>query len=67
MVEFDAGIFGIRDAGPLHLNVQVLGTATLLDETITPPEAGSFNPATFHHYRYTFVADGYNDHIAIHR
>jgi hypothetical protein len=60
VVEFDAGIFGTHSFDPLQLNVHVAGTGVLLDETITPPEAGSFNPSSviFHHYRYPFIADG---------
>jgi hypothetical protein len=56
-VEFDAGIFGVRGGGPLRLEVQVLGSGTLLNETVTPPYNGNFNPASFQHYSYTFTAD----------
>jgi hypothetical protein len=59
LVEFDAGVYGVRTGGPLKLNVQVGGSGTLLDRTITPPDASTFTPGnvTFQHYRYTFIAD----------
>jgi len=58
-LDFDAGIAGVRSASPLQLRVQVIGSATLLDQTITPPEAGSFDPSltAFQHYQFTFTAN----------
>ena len=58
-VEFDAGIFGQRSGSPLQIQVQVLGSGTPLNQTITPPEAVTFNPASmaFTHYQFTFTAD----------
>jgi hypothetical protein len=58
-VEFDAGIFGQRSGGPLQLRVQVVGNGALVDQTITPPDAFTFNPALvkFQHYRFTFTAN----------
>ena len=61
LVEFDAGIFGVPDNGvaPLKLNVQAIGTTTLLDEIVQPPEAGTFTVqnVAFQHYQFAFVAD----------
>lgn len=58
-VEFDAGVYGVRDAAPLQLRMQVFGAGmgTLQDQTVTPPDIGSFNPAVFAHYTFTFTAD----------
>ena len=59
MVEFDAGVFGTRDGDPLKLNIGVVGNGTLVNSTITPPDA--FTPIAssvlFHHYRYVFTAN----------
>jgi len=59
-VDFDAGIFGVHSGSPLQVHVEVLGSSTLLDQTVTPPEAGTFTPASvqFGHYQFTFIADG---------
>ena len=59
-VDFDAGIFGQRSGNPLQVQVQVLGNTTLLNQTITPPDAGTFTPSAviFQHYHLTFIADG---------
>jgi uncharacterized protein DUF642 len=59
LLEFDAAVYGERSGGPLKLDVQALGSATLLDRTITPPDASTFAPeeVIFHHYRYTFTAN----------
>jgi hypothetical protein len=61
-VDFDAGIFGQRSSAPLQLRVEVLGSGTLINDVITPPEAGTYDPSkvAFQHYTYTFVADGPN-------
>jgi hypothetical protein len=58
-LDFDAGTFGIRSAEPLTLQIQVFGAGmgTLVDDTITPPENMTFNPASMTHYTYTFTAD----------
>ena len=58
-VEFDAGVYGIRTGAPLKLDVQALGNTTLLDRTITPPDAGTYIPdeVAFQHYVFTFTAD----------
>ena len=58
-VEFDAGVYGVRDAAPLQLRMQVFGAGmgTLQDQTVTPPDVGSFNPAVFAHYSFNFTAD----------
>jgi hypothetical protein len=61
-VIFDAGIFGIHTGSALQVRVEVLGAtnATLLDQTVTPPEAGTFVPALvqFQNFQFPFVADG---------
>jgi len=53
------GIFGQSSGAPLQLNVQLIGNGTLLDLTVTPSQAGTFNPAavTFQHYHFTFIAN----------
>jgi hypothetical protein len=58
-VEFDSGIFGIPIANQLQLNVQVLGSGTLVNEIIAPPVAFTTIPAdvVFHHYTFFFTAD----------
>jgi len=56
-LDFDSGVFGIRSDGALSLQIQVFGSGTLLDDTITPPYNGNFSPASFDHYTYTFTAD----------
>ena len=57
-LDFDAGIFG-QPTGTLQINVQVNGNNNLINQTVTPPVAGSFEPASivFQHYHYLFVAD----------
>jgi hypothetical protein len=57
-VDFDAGIFG-QETGTLQLRVQVKGTAVLLDQTVTPPYAGTYTPGAviFQHYHYVFTSD----------
>jgi hypothetical protein len=59
-VDFDGAIFGKRSGNPLQIQVQVVGSGTLLNQTVTPPEAGTFTPAqvTFNHFHFTFTADG---------
>jgi Protein of unknown function (DUF642) len=58
-VDFDAGIFGKRSAGPLQLRTEILGNGTLVDQTVSPPDAGTFEPASvvFQHYHITFMAN----------
>ena len=58
-VEFDAAISGQRNGNPLQLNVQVLGSGTLLDQTVTPSDAFTFDPnaVVFDHYSFTFTAN----------
>jgi hypothetical protein len=58
-VDFDAGIFGQRSGVPMQLQVQVVGGGTLLNQTVTPPYAGTFTPSSvvFQHYHYTFTAN----------
>src|SRR5215212_4668132 len=59
VLDFDSGIFGVRSGAALQLNVQVLGNGTLINDTVTPPDAGTFtgDAVTFQHYHYTFVAN----------
>jgi Protein of unknown function (DUF642) len=56
-LDFDAGVAGVRSGGPLQLQIQVFGTGTLLDQTVTPPYNGNFNPASFDHFTFMFIAD----------
>ena len=60
MVDFDAGIFGNPANGAnLQLQVQALGNSTLLDQTVSPPVAGTNDPNSvqFSHYHFIFTAD----------
>ena len=59
VLDFDSGIAGVNSSSPLQLNVQVTGSATLLNQTVTPPEAGTYTASdvVFQHYHYLFVAD----------
>src|SRR5207248_6044208 len=56
---FDSGIFGTGTGPDLQVNVQVLGNGTLLNQTVTPPEAGTFDPnaVVFQHYHFSFIAN----------
>jgi probable HAF family extracellular repeat protein len=58
-VDFDSGVFGQRSDDPLQLETRVMGNTTLLNQTVTPPEVGTSDPAlvAFQHYRFDFVAD----------
>jgi len=61
IVDFDSGIFGVPASSPLQLNLQAIGSgSTLLDCTVTPPSAGTFNVGSvvFQHYHFTFIANG---------
>ena len=57
-LDFDAGIYGSK-SGTLQLRVQVSGNSSLLDQTVTPSYANTFNASamTFQHYHYTFTAN----------
>src|SRR5437868_2504079 len=59
-LDFDAGIFGTK-SGSVQIRIQALGNAgsSLLDQTISPPAAGTTIPAnvTFQHFHYTFTAN----------
>src|SRR4029077_18534778 len=60
MLDFDAAIAGVPDSGAnLQLEVQVNGTTSNLDQTITPPVPGVATPsaAQFQHYHFVFTAD----------
>jgi hypothetical protein len=58
-VDFDAGIFGKRSGGPLQVQVDLIGNGTLSTQTITPPDAMTFNSGSvmFSHYHITFQAN----------
>lgn len=58
-LDFDAAISGKRTGNPLQLQVQVTGSGTLLNQTLTPPDAGTFNPGSvvFQHFHFTFTAN----------
>jgi hypothetical protein len=57
-LDFDAGIYG-QKTGTLQLRVQVLGRSVPLDQTVTPPYAGTYsaNLVIFGHYHFVFTAD----------
>ena len=57
-LDFDAGIFG-QPTNTLQVNVQVNGSNNLINQTITPPVANTFDAASvaFQHHHYVFVAD----------
>jgi hypothetical protein len=44
-LDFDAGVFGQRTGAPLLIRVQVLGSGTLVDRTVAPPDARTLLPA----------------------
>lgn len=58
-LDFDAGVSGQRDAGPLQLRIQIFGSGTLFDLTVAPPDASTHNVSlvAFQHYTFTFTAD----------
>jgi hypothetical protein len=58
-LDFDAAIYGQRSGAALQMRVQVLSRGTLVDQTITPPDARTYNPSLvrFQHYHYVFTAD----------
>jgi hypothetical protein len=59
-LDFDTGIFGVPVLGStLLLNAMIQGNATLLNETVLPPIANTFdvNSIIFHHHHFTFTAD----------
>lgn len=57
-LDFDAGVFGFTDS-PFQLHAQVIGDSTLLDDTFSPVEVGTFaaGRVAFDHHHYTFTAD----------
>jgi len=59
-IEFDAAVYGQRSGDPLHLNVQITGPGggTVLNLTVTPPDAFTFDFAavSFQRYHFEFVA-----------
>jgi hypothetical protein len=60
-LDFDAGVFGVHSGGPLQFRARIYDSTTgasLLDQTVVPPEAGTLNPdaVTFNHYRFSFNA-----------
>ena len=56
-LEFDSGVFGVPSS-TLQLHVEVMGAGSIIDQTVTPPVAGTFDPnlVTFHHYTFRFTA-----------
>lgn len=56
-LDFDAGVYGEPTAGPLSLQIKVMGTGTFINASVQPPNNNDFNPAPFNHYSYTFTAD----------
>jgi hypothetical protein len=61
-VAFDAGIFGRRTGGPLSVRVEVIGAsnATLVNQVVQPPDAGTWTASQvqFTRYSFPFVANG---------
>src|ERR1700736_36945 len=57
-IDFDGAVEGAPDA-TMQLRVQVVGTGSLLDQTVTPPVTASppVPPASFQHYQFTFTPD----------
>lgn len=57
-LDFDAGIYG-QPTSRLRLRAQIFGRATVLDQTMTPPSASTFDPNSvlFQHYHLTFTAN----------
>ena len=57
-LDFDSGIFG-QTSSTLQLRVQVIGNSSLIDQTLTPPYAGTYTPSQmiFQHYHFTFTAN----------
>jgi len=58
-VDFDSGIYGTHSGSPMQLNVQITGNGTILDQTVAPPETGTWDPAqvVMQHYHFTFIAN----------
>jgi Protein of unknown function (DUF642) len=58
-LSFQAGVFGVRSGNPQQLRVQVKGSTARLDQTVTPPEAGTYTPSSvkFQRYSFNFTAD----------
>ena len=58
-LDFDTGVFGVHSGTPLQLTTRLIGNGTILNQTITPPEAGTNDPAQviFNHYHYIFIAN----------
>jgi uncharacterized protein DUF642 len=59
LLQFDTGVYGVRSEGALQLSIGVSGAGSLLEQTLTPPDALTYDPSNviFHHYRYAFIAD----------
>jgi hypothetical protein len=59
-LDFDAGVIGQHNGSTaLKLRAQVTGTGTLVDQTVTPLEAGTYTASLvkFQHYHYEFTAN----------
>jgi hypothetical protein len=58
-LELDSAVFGTPTGAPAQLRIQLLGTGAVLNNTITPPPSGGFNPnlVNFQHYRFLFTAN----------
>jgi hypothetical protein len=58
-LQFSAGVFGVASGSPLQLRARVTGSATNLDQTVTPLAANTFTGSNviFQTYTYTFTAD----------
>ena len=59
-LDFDSAIYGIPDGSDLlKLNVKINGATTLIDDSVIPFTANTFDTSMvrFRHYRYLFRAD----------
>ena len=60
-LEFYAGVFGLPDnnATPQQLDLQVIGSGTVLSQILTPPVQGTNDPSLvrFQRYQFLFVAN----------
>src|SRR3954470_14232088 len=44
-LDFDAGVFGVASGSPMQFRLEVIGETTVVDYTLTPPAAGTFDPS----------------------
>ena len=58
-LDFDAGVLAAKTGMLCSCRVEVLGSGTVLNQVITPPDAGTSDPqtVTFQHYQFAFTAN----------